>query len=310
MSEGSETLGQRLKAERMRKGLSCQKAADELHLDGWVIEGLESGDYSRIGPSVYAKGHLKRYAELLGLPVGEILEGFEDQPMGEPRGDTTNPPVAGEWRQSAGMRLRTSAPAGSELPWAAIGVVAAVALLVAGVWWWHPWRPRAASPPFVVAAAEAPASAATPPTQAEVGAVPAVPATPGGGAPGSAVPNPVAPPAAIVEAAGAGAGRARLRLLFLADSWVDVHDAAGQRVFAGNGRANNVRSMSGMGPLRVYIKSASSVHVDINNHAVVIGPQFVIDNAAHFEAGADGVLRRDPKFVPPTVTPSAARPHG
>src|SRR5712671_7366615 len=62
------TIGARLKAERERRGLSPQKAADELHLDGWVIDALEADDYGRIGPSVYAKGHLKRYAALLGLP--------------------------------------------------------------------------------------------------------------------------------------------------------------------------------------------------------------------------------------------------
>ena len=36
---------------------------------GWVIDALEADDYERIGPSVYAKGHLKRYAALLGLPA-------------------------------------------------------------------------------------------------------------------------------------------------------------------------------------------------------------------------------------------------
>src|ERR1700675_4768995 len=77
MSEAAETLGQRLKAERERKGLSAQKAADQLHLDGWVIDALESGDYVRIGPAVYGKGHLKRYADLLGLPAAEILEAYD-----------------------------------------------------------------------------------------------------------------------------------------------------------------------------------------------------------------------------------------
>src|SRR6266478_6287179 len=73
------TIGARLKAERERRGLSPQKAADELHLDGWVIDALEADDYGRIGPSVYAKGHLKRYAALLGLPSAEIMAGYESQ---------------------------------------------------------------------------------------------------------------------------------------------------------------------------------------------------------------------------------------
>ena len=54
MSDVLVTLGQRLKAEREKKGLSAQKAADELNLDGWVVDALESGDYARVGPAVYA----------------------------------------------------------------------------------------------------------------------------------------------------------------------------------------------------------------------------------------------------------------
>src|ERR1700692_141619 len=64
MTVPSAPTGPRLKAERERRGLSAQKAADQLHLDGWVIDALEAGDYARIGPPVYAKGHLKRYAAL------------------------------------------------------------------------------------------------------------------------------------------------------------------------------------------------------------------------------------------------------
>ncbi len=61
--------GIQLKAERERRGLSAQKAADEMHLDRWVIDALEADDYQRIGPTVYAKGHLKKYAAIAG-PAG------------------------------------------------------------------------------------------------------------------------------------------------------------------------------------------------------------------------------------------------
>jgi cytoskeleton protein RodZ len=127
---------------------------------------------------------------------------------------------------------------------------------------------------------------------------------------------PAASPAPAAAAADtAGAGRARLRLSFSADSWVDVHDAAGQRVFAGNGRANSVKTIAGVAPMRVYLGFASGVQLEINNRAVAIGPQFVAGDVARFEAGADGVLRRDSHSVPaPGMTPGAqtrnARPTG
>src|ERR1700694_4023400 len=101
MTVPSATTGPRLKAERKRRGLSLQKAADELHLDGWVIDALEADDYERIGPSVYGKGHLKRYAALLGLPTAEIMAGYES------RAQAPKAPAS----QPANVRLRTAAPA-------------------------------------------------------------------------------------------------------------------------------------------------------------------------------------------------------
>jgi hypothetical protein len=132
----------------------------------------------------------------------------------------------------------------------------------------------------------------------------------------SASPPATAAQAASPEAdAAAGAGRARLRLSFSADSWVDVHDAAGRRAFAGNGRANSVKTIAGIAPMRVYLGFASGVQLEINNRAVAIGPQFLAGDVAHFEAGADGVLRRDSHSVsaPGTAAPAQtrnARPNG
>jgi hypothetical protein len=84
-----------------------------------------------------------------------------------------------------------------------------------------------------------------------------------------------------------------------------VHDAAGRRAFAGKGRANSVKIIAGIAPMRVYLGFASGVQLEINNRAVAIGPQFVAGDVARFEAGADGVLRRDSRSV---ATPGAAAP--
>jgi cytoskeleton protein RodZ len=314
MSEAAVALGQRLKAEREKKGLSAQKAADELHLDGWVVDALESGDYARIGPPVYAKGHLKHYAGLLGLPAENLLEGYETA--------SAAPADA----QASSLRMRTSSAAAGDLPWLPIVGFVVAALVIAGVVWWSPWHPRTAEAPASLARtnpAGSAASAADPGTgpgggEDAAGGTPAGDdaATPDAATPGVTTPgtSPVAAGVAAPpgDAAAAGSGRARLRLLFSADSWVDVRDAAGQRVFAGTGHVNNVRTIAGVAPLRVYIKSASSVHLYINNRPVVIEPQFVIDNVARFEAGADGVLRREPHPAAPpgAAAPDAPRPHG
>ena len=289
MSEVIATTGPRLKAERERRGLSSQKAADELHLDGWVIDALEAEDYARIGPSVYAKGHLKRYAALLGLPPAEILADYESR-VQAPKAQASQP---------SNVRLRTDAPAVTNLPWPPIAISAAAVLLVVGVLWWRPWHHRGPGP-ATTAPLTANPSAAAADTAADSAADAATPATSSGSQVLTSTQS--APPGAAATAAQAaapeadttaGAGRAHLRLSFSADSWVDVHDAAGRRAFAGNGRANSVRTIDGIAPMRVYLGFASGVQLEINNRAVAIGPQFVAGDVARFEAGADGVLRRD-----------------
>jgi cytoskeleton protein RodZ len=346
MTDPGAATGSRLKAERERRGMSSQKAADELLLDGWIIDALEAEDYPRIGPSVYVKGHLKRYAALLGLPVAEIMDGYESRAR-------TQAPAA----QPSNMRLGTGAQPAGIFPWPLIASAAVLALLVLGVFWWKPWhqrdpgRPAAeilaanpgtasadgTTPPSGAAASGAPSAApssapAGGPSGAEPSGAPSsAPAQPPSGA-RSAAPDGVSPtlytsaaavPPAVRAApleqpdatAGAGSGRARLRLSFSADSWVDVRDAEGRRVFAGHGRANSVKTVAGVAPMRVYLGFASGVQLEINNRAVAIGPQFLAGDVARFEAGADGVLRRDSHNVPlpgvatPGLT-SNARPTG
>jgi cytoskeleton protein RodZ len=301
MTDPSATTGSRLKAERERRGLSPQKAADELHLDGWVIDALEADDYERIGPSVYAKGHLKRYAALLGLPSAEIMAGYES------RAQAPRAPAA----QVSNVRLRTDAPAVSSLPWPLIAGSAAAVMLAVGVLWWRPWHPRGPAP----TASETPV--AHPSAASDDGATESAAAVVSSTAPvTSADASPAILPAAAPPAmpassdATAGLGRARLRLSFSADSWVDVHDAAGRRVFAGNGRANSVKTIAGTAPMRVYLGFASGVQLEINNRAVAIGPQFVAGDVARFEAGADGVLRRDTHSVLSPAQTRNARPTG
>jgi cytoskeleton protein RodZ len=310
MTDPGATTGSRLKAERERRGMSSQKAADELLLDGWIVDALEADDYPRVGPSVYVKGHLKRYAALLGLPVAEIMDGYESRAR-------TQVPTA----QPSNVRLSTRAQPAGVLPWPLIASAAVLALLVLGVFWWKPWHQRESGRPTAETLAANPgatsADGATPSSGAAAsGAEPAAaPSAPAGGPSSGATPPAARAASPEQPDATAGAGRARLRLSFSADSWVNVRDAEGRRVFAGQGRANSVKTVAGDAPMRVYLGFASGVQLEINNRAVAIGPQFLAGDVARFEAGADGVLRRDshdappPGVAPPGLT-SNARPTG
>jgi cytoskeleton protein RodZ len=292
--------GLKLKAERERRGLSAQKAADEMHLDRWVIDALEADDYQRIGPTVYAKGHLKKYAALRGLPTTEILAGYESRTPS--RADA--PAAAGP---SMLLSTRDDAPSAGRLSLIQIGAGIAVALLL-GILWWRPWHARAKAPSTLPQAAIVHAAPADKPVDTGIvaSASAASVATDVPAASAAADPG-VAAGAETPAAPVPGAGHARLRLSFSADSWVDIHDAAGKRTFAGNGLANSVKTLSGPAPLRVYLGFGSGVQLEINDRAVAIGPQFFAGDVARFEAGADGVLRRDSRS---DQTPHPDQTHG
>jgi cytoskeleton protein RodZ len=302
MSEAAQALGQKLKTEREKRGMSAQKMADDMHLDAWVIDALEAGDYERIGPAVYAQGHLKKYASILGISAAQAAPA----PQPKPAGHSPPAPI-----------IRLDPPGGGGAIWPTVGGFAAVALVAGGILWWRPWHTArtasAAAGAPLAASAPAPGSASA----VEPADAAATDAETGGGSAnedngantGEAVAAAAAAGPAGTTELTPGVGRARLRLSFSADSRVGVYDYRGKSLFAGNGRANSVKTLSGEAPFRVYLGFASGVQLQINDRAVAIGPQFVSGDVARFEAGADGVLRRDPHPPPAgAAAPGAAKP--
>jgi cytoskeleton protein RodZ len=331
--------GARLRVERERQGLSIQKAADEMRLDAWVIEALETDQYERVGPAVYVRGHLKKYASILAIPGEEIVAGYESLRAAMP----TVPPKA----PAAGVM--SSQPLVHNLTRGQIVAASFLMLLITGVLLWKPWQQRAAVAPPAAHASETPARGAdavphdvtvpqaspasgsnaalgeggastanapaatqgagtTPPPQdrnasgTEFGAAPLAAEEPTATRHDAASGGKNAAPSSIGAAPiNAGGGRASLRLSFSADSWVDVRDASGRRIFSGNGRANSVKTIAGEAPLHVYLGYASGVQLEVNAHAIAIGQPFIHGDVARFAAGADGVLR---------PYPNSGRPRG
>jgi cytoskeleton protein RodZ len=314
MSDVAQALGLKLKAERERRGVSAQKMADDMHLDGWVIEALEAGDYQRIGPAVYAKGHLKKYAALLGVSA-----------VDSPTAPDAKQPAVGA--PVPIIRLDQAASAGRR-PGRVLAGAAVAAALVGGVIWLRPWhaasgpKAPAATHPNPAAASEAalskevmsPVSAAEGDTALPSASAESAAANAAMGAVQTvalSTPSPKPRPEAGAADLTPGVGRARLRLSFSADSRVDIYDFSGKHIFTGNGRANSVTTIAGIAPFRVYLGFASGVQLEVNDRAVAIGPQFVTGDVARFEAGADGVLRREMRPAPSNGAPAvAASPRG
>jgi cytoskeleton protein RodZ len=267
MSEAAQALGQRLKTEREKRGVSAQKMADDMHLDAWVIDALEAGDYERIGPAVYAQGHLRKYANILGVSATQEAPAPQPKPAGPP------PPTPI-------IRLDPPGGGGGSI-WPTVGGFAVVALVAGGIVWWRPWhgaRTASAGTPAPLAAS-VPESASASPRAG--GAAPDAEKLGGSANEEETANASVAAGGGDVSAAGAtppsapveltpGVGRAQLRLSFSADSRVAVYDYTGKPVFTGNGRANSVKTLSGMAPFRVYLGFASGVQLQVNDRAAAI----------------------------------------
>lgn len=75
----TESLGAWLTRARTRFNAEQRDIAHHLGLNPSIIAALESDDLSQLGPPVFVRGYLTRYARLLGLPEQEALERYQRQ---------------------------------------------------------------------------------------------------------------------------------------------------------------------------------------------------------------------------------------
>jgi cytoskeleton protein RodZ len=69
-------LGERLRSARKAKALSVQQVADALHLEEASVVALEEGRFEVMGAPVFVRGHLRRYACLVGLSPEAVLDAY------------------------------------------------------------------------------------------------------------------------------------------------------------------------------------------------------------------------------------------
>ncbi len=250
-------IGARLRAARERRSLTVLQAAEKLHVDARMLEALEGEDFASLGADVYVRGHLRRYAELVGESGAELQELYANvQPAARP--DLTRIP-----RQE-----RTSESARLALP----ALVVAVCLAAAGLLWWLLTQPGAKPQPLP------PPPPLTPQPLASASAAPA--AAQSAPRAGAALPSaPTAP----------GAGET-VTLHFSGDSWVQIADARGKVLLDGVQPPGSVRSVSGPPPLRIVLGNAPAVAVEVNGHPAKLEGLVRRRGDAHFLVSAGGTL--------------------
>jgi cytoskeleton protein RodZ len=89
--------------------------------------------------------------------------------------------------------------------------------------------------------------------------------------------------------------QSQVTLRYSADSWTEVYDASGSRLFYDVGAANSVQTVVGTPPLRVVLGNASGVSVEYNGHSKAISKLSRPDGSVQFSINRSGqVVRAKP----------------
>jgi len=117
-------LGTRLREARESRGLTLQQVEEQLRIRHAFLEALEEERYEALPGAVYTRGFIQNYGRLLGLPVDELLQQYGGATEVPVRPATRIPTVIDE--------PLLSTPTRSVWPQVFLGVMIALALLVAG----------------------------------------------------------------------------------------------------------------------------------------------------------------------------------
>jgi cytoskeleton protein RodZ len=251
---GRGGIGARLRGAREARGLTTLQAAEKLHVDARVLEALEADDFGALGAAVYVRGHLRRYAELIGEQYAELQSLYS--------GAT---PAAGPDL----TRIPHHVPAVTSSRLVALALLLLVGIAVAGLVWWLMTLPAAKPQPV---SAELPALGPNGPGAASAARLETAISTEHSGA-------------------GGAADQAQLALRFSEVSWVSVVDGSGRRLEEGFNAPDSTRTVTGTPPLKVVLGNAPGVALQLNGQKVALEglvrrdgtARFLLDRSGHVE---------------------------
>jgi cytoskeleton protein RodZ len=278
------SIGERLRAGRERAGLSVAATAEKLHLDVKVIEALEADRFAELGASVYVRGHLRRYADFVGEAGAELVSTYTANEARPPPPDLTQVPHP---ERRADPR-RLVAPL--------VGLGCAAVLLLA-IWWVLSGSrttlgmvPPVTAP--VIQSDEPQETMPATPLPADASSAATTPAVQAASAPASATPSTAPANDAEADIPAAPPRATRLRLELSNDSWIEVYDSRGERLFYDVAVGGSVQDVSGRGPLRVVLGNAAAVGVQVDGQARQIPSSAFEGESARFVVNRSGSLSR------------------
>ena len=144
--------GERLAAARRKEKIAVLDIAKELHLDEPKVRALERNEFDILGAAVFAKGHLRKYAQLVGVDETEVMADYYQLTRA-----AGMPPLVSTRRRPR----REMAPG----PW--IAVIVVVILAATAYWWFTSGRPLSETPQVESEAQERTPEPAAEPEQPE-----------------------------------------------------------------------------------------------------------------------------------------------
>jgi cytoskeleton protein RodZ len=259
-AEASGPLGgERLAAARRAHEISATDIAKELHLDELKIRALEKNDFAMLGAPVFAKGHLRKYAELVGVSADDVLADYY-----ELNRSAGAPPVVGPVR-----KFRRDLSLG---PWITGGII--VVIIASTAYWWFtrgPALPFSQSDSARVAPFVADNGGAADPVTESAAIVPDVD-------PVSIDEEEELPPQQITLASAAPlasepepfveesvrAPQVQLELIYTGECWTEVTDGAGRRLVYDLGTAGRVVAVAGDEPLQIVLGDSENVDIAVD----------------------------------------------
>ena len=260
---GNQSIGAMLKGRRQDLKLSVQDIATQLRLDPRIVEALESDNYEGLPAPLYVRGYIRGYSKILKLDSNALVELYDSDAPSAP------PEIIPEVKHPT----QTSS---SDKPVKAFTYLVTFTLVILVIAWWQSSfvvktviSPTAPAPGK--AAEQAPLSPRLSDSTTEVRhADDAFYSAPAGepsteyATQSQLAATPGAEPGLIT---GGVSGPDRVVFRMNADSWVEVFDAGGERLFMNLARAGEELSLTGTAPFSVLLGYAQCVSVEFNGHA-------------------------------------------
>ena len=247
--------GERLAEARRELQISVLEIAKELHLDEPKVRALERNVFDVLGAPVFAKGHLKAYAQLVNVDVADVLADYYQLHRAE-----NAPPVI-----TARRKPRRELSPG---PWIAAIVVV---IIVVSAYWWFSRPPQAVLD--MPELQETDDTAVIPPPDSNDGAGTALPEAAGEVIDEPPVSQPdeqeEAEPAPVPEVE---AGQLRLLVTYTGDCWTEITDASGRRLLFDLGKDGRTVELSGAEPFNVLFGNPGNVSLSVNGEDYALPP--------------------------------------